>query len=43
MENIVGCLCGNGSILDSVIDSAGALFALGMIGIKSKKQVIDEK
>ena len=33
----------NGSILDSVIDSAGALFALGMIGIKSKKQVIDEK
>ncbi|MCJ7581978.1 MAG: VanZ family protein [Candidatus Aminicenantes bacterium] len=32
----------NGSILDSVIDSAGVLFALGMIGIKAQKQDSDE-
>lgn len=33
----------NGSILDSAINSAGVLFALGMIGIKAKKQNFDEK
>lgn len=33
----------NGSILDSVINSAGVLFALGMIGLKAKKQDFDEK
>ncbi len=33
----------NGSILDSVINSAGVLFALGMIGVKAKKQDFDEK
>ena len=32
----------NGSIFDSVINSAGVLFALGMIGIKAKKQDFDE-
>ena len=33
----------NGSIIDSVINSAGALFALGMIGLKAKKKDYDEK
>ena len=33
----------NGSIIDSVINSAGAFFALGMIGLKAKKKDYDEK
>ena len=33
----------NGSIFDGIIDSAGVMFALGILGIKAKKQDFDEK
>lgn len=33
----------NGSIIDSVINSAGAFFALGLMAVKAKKNESDEK
>ncbi len=33
----------NGSIIDSVINSTGAFFALGLMAVKAKRNEFDEK